>query len=535
MLAKRENLLVIALFIAISIIFQLPLVFASCMCECSTSLLGGDCFVSAGIAVGSHINSVMINPDYRGVNAHNPVSSCSSGSKYCQNYAAPSTYNVQNGAPCELLLDCWDGSSCHCVGVGAGYNGVNSVWDASQTKCIACDSSKREATLCADSVGIYAAISSCSNHLGSCTGSGDYRFESACGADSACDEKSQGDSCTSSGQSGTCSSTGTCVVTPTTTTTTTSSTTTTTTTSTTTTTIVGSTTTTIVGSTTTTIVGSTTTTSLAGQFRVECGECFQSSECTCELKDNCNQGMWAAKNSEGTPLSGDILQELPPKTFNFTPSSTGSVEVKLVCYSPIKSNGELYINTTTLEVKKLFLDCPDECSIGEKCTCDVNGCRSGSFTAIQGDAVLTRRSITTESFEADFTPASTKVIDVDVSCEDPVKIDSTSITISGEPPPEEFFQGSNFVCQSTASGYKCTLDYTNDFHTQVVIVFTAAKPEVVATKEVTVSTGSGQASATFSCSSASGTIFISWKAYKVSDRRTAVGWSISTERQSVIC
>jgi hypothetical protein len=245
--------------------------------------------------------------------------------------------------------------------------------------------------------------------------------------------------------------------------------------------------------------------------------------------------MWAAKNSEGTPLSGDILQELPPKTFNFTPSSTGSVEVKLVCYSPIKSNGELYINTTTLEVKKLFLDCPDECSIGEKCTCDVNGCRSGSFTAIQGDTVLARKSITTESFEADFTPASTKVIDVDVSCEDPVKIDSTSITISGEPPPEEFFQGSNFVCQSTASGYKCTLDYTNDFHTQVVIVFTAAKPEVVATKEVTVSTGSGQASATFSCSSASGTIFISWKAYKVSDRRTAVGWSISTERQSVIC
>jgi len=304
----------------------------------------------------------------------------------------------------------------------------------------------------------------------------------------------------------------------------------------------GSTTTTIAGTTTTTIAGttttttqSTTTTTISLALPISCAECYQETECKCEFEGTCDQGTWGAKNKDGTPLDEPVLQEVPPEEFKFTPNDTGKVDVKIVCTQPPKPTGEPRINTTTVEVKLKFLDCPDECAVDDTCTCDVNGCNNGKFTATQGDTVLLRKSITTESFEADFTPLSTKEISADVTCVDPVKTDSKKIFVSGELPPTEDFQGSNFICSSTSSGFKCSLDYTNNLHEKVVIVFTFAKPEVITTKEVTVSSGSGQASATFSCSSASGTIYVSWRAYKLTDRKNAISWSTSTERQTISC
>jgi hypothetical protein len=288
--------------------------------------------------------------------------------------------------------------------------------------------------------------------------------------------------------------------------------------------------------TTTTTTTEATTTSTTGplNLNIVCDDCYVETKCTCELQGTCDQGTWAAKNKEGTPLDASIIQELPPEDFAFTPNETGKVDVKVVCTQPPKPTGDPRINTTTVEVKLKFLDCPSECDVDQDCTCNVNECKTGKFTATQGDSVLVRETIDTESFESTFVPLNTKEISAEVACVDPIKTDSKKIMISGAPPPSEDFTASNFVCESTSSGYKCSIDYTNNLPS-TVIVFTFAKPEVVDTKEVTVSRGSGTAKVTFSCSTASGTIHISWKAYKPTDRKNAIAWSISTERQIITC
>ena len=117
--------------------------------------------------------------------------------------------------------DSVNGENCEVTTVGKdncdGSNTYVGKWDHSEGKCVQCNpSNHKEIGNCGDASGTYH------NGGGSCTGIFDNEFESACGADSACDEvhnvndpcvagltcESRGDTC---GGSDTCDVNGKCV------------------------------------------------------------------------------------------------------------------------------------------------------------------------------------------------------------------------------------------------------------------------------------------------------------------------------------
>ena len=124
--------------------------------------------------------------------------------QYCLEDKCPAAAGAPDGAVCRVTLD--DNSSL-AAGVYPPFDpgeSVTGVWDSSDSKCVQCNDANGviETTNCGDTTGTH--------FVGVCTGTADNRFESACGADASCDEKSVGDACNPPA-GGSCDANGKCV------------------------------------------------------------------------------------------------------------------------------------------------------------------------------------------------------------------------------------------------------------------------------------------------------------------------------------
>ena len=161
-----------------------------------------------------------------------------------------------------------------------------------------------------------------------------------------------------------------------------------------------------------------------------CETCYQNTICKCKLNITCTDGIWSAENKEDEPLNKTVTLEIPPKDFEFETEAAGKVEVKAICFAPNAS-----VSTKVIDVNKGFLICPDDCPVKKYCSCTVNGCYDGNFTAVQGDKILTQKEVTSGSFKPNFMPMNLNDIDVDVTCFDPARIESQTISVYDTSPP----------------------------------------------------------------------------------------------------
>ena len=117
--------------------------------------------------------------------------SCSDANMQCKESNC-NGLSGNNGVECLVTM----GTSSivpmfHCTGMAESSG---AIWDASDAKCVICNNiTHEEQNSCGDSAGIYL-----NKVTQICEGLSDGQFESACGADSACDEvMGAGSSCTS--------------------------------------------------------------------------------------------------------------------------------------------------------------------------------------------------------------------------------------------------------------------------------------------------------------------------------------------------
>lgn len=152
-------------------------------------------------------------------------------------------------------------------------------------------------------------------------------------------------------------------------------------------------------------------------LNINCNECIVNSLCSCSIQADCTDGKWLISNSEGNPLTSSPIREfIPPLSINFTPNSTGKVNVTGKCYSPIPSENFFIVNIT-----EKFFNCPSSCYKSNDCVCTVKGCNSGLFTASQGNATLASILITSNVASYKFTPTSIDVVNASAICIDPSK------------------------------------------------------------------------------------------------------------------
>jgi hypothetical protein len=295
--------------------------------------------------------------------------------------------------------------------------------------------------------------------------------------------------------------------------------------------------------TTTTTQPSTTTTTTPQLLTLECKGCYVGSKCACELTTTCEEGKWMIENKEGKPLPSYILENIPPIKIEYTPNATGKVKVTTTCYLPAPRRD----NITVVEVKEEFLKCPSECRALTECSCKVVDCENGKFQAFLGNTILKNENITTTSYTAKFIPEKTGVAEVYVYCYKPsrdaaakiaITTGTTTTTITGA------FTGSDFRCISTtisgAAGYKCYLDYSNNYGT-AYLVFFLSKPsgEIVQYNDppITVLSGTGTKDISFTCSNRAGRYLVSWTAFTSSDMINPIpgAWPKPGERKEITC
>jgi hypothetical protein len=248
--------------------------------------------------------------------------------------------------------------------------------------------------------------------------------------------------------------------------------------------------------------------------------------------------MWLIKNKEGTPLQVPITQNIPPIKVEFTPNATGKIEATAMCLKPAPPVS----NSAIIEVTQQFLKCPSQCDVYKECGCTVFGCEDGDFEAILGSTILKKIKIDTKTFSATFTPEKLGVIEVTADCDNPSKKAQTTIFVSGATSTtisEGKFIGSNFRCTSTSSGYRCSLDYDNNYGTAyLVFIFSKSTGEVIDDSgTITVGLGSGIKDAVFSCSGRSGRFYVSWTAYSDPDLSNPIpgAWPNPDEREEISC
>jgi hypothetical protein len=117
---------------------------------------------------------------------------------------------------------------------------------------------------------------------------------------------------------------------------------------------------------------------------------------------------------------------------------------------------------------------------------------------------------------------------------------STSTSSTTTTTPQASFSGTNFTCSLASGVWSCRFDYSNSLGEKAVIVFLYADSNgnIVSSPAPVVEQGSGSTGSMFYCSSfPSGSYFVTWKAYKLSDSSLSdpVKWSKANERQTITC
>lgn len=168
------------------------------------------CFLKSGncvsnyepcILCGSYTNTCTVNASNNNIDedTFSQLSSCATGGNKCQTGACPSSNaSLTNGDPCQVRKY---------IG-GAGVMVDNGLWDLSDTKCVDCTLNNVELVTCGDASGIYLTEMPLGSGNWQCSFAGDGKFESACGADAACDGQVKDYACASGKK---CDTNGKCV------------------------------------------------------------------------------------------------------------------------------------------------------------------------------------------------------------------------------------------------------------------------------------------------------------------------------------
>jgi hypothetical protein len=240
-------------------------------------------------------------------------------------------------------------------------------------------------------------------------------------------------------------------------------------------------------------------------------------------------------------LQYSIIQSIPPIKVSFNPNTTGAIQATATCFKPVYNPSR---SIATALVKSPFLICTNPCSVNQKCDCVVNGCKDGKFMAILGNTVLKNEAISTETYAASMYPQTTGSIDVEVTCKNPDHADQASILVSGTGPPTTIGPQGKFTgilsCTSTSSGYRCSLDYSNGYGPAYLVFFMSKSTsgEIIDYSDsVQVPTGSGTKDTTFTCSSRSGSYYVSWTAFTDSSLTNPIpgAWPKPDERRQITC
>jgi len=300
----------------------------------------------------------------------------------------------------------------------------------------------------------------------------------------------------------------------------------------------------------TTTTTTTTTTPTLLPLVINCKQCYAKSECSCSIAtSDCIEGLWTVSSKEGTPppLTSTISSNIPPHTVNFTPNTTGKVNVTARCFdAPPKFRS----NSTIIDVLNPFLVCQEQGFVNQEVQCTVSNCNSGLYSVTLDTDSLTSGEITSSPFTIKFTSGKIGDAKVSASCSIPsipietrtVKILTSLITATTTPLPGTF-TGTGFKCAKIDSNtWECSFLYDNKVGQDVVVQFLFAKTngEVLATppapRHNIASSGNGVAKVIFDCTSVdSGRYTVSWKAYRDELKRNPIAWSTSSELQQIDC
>ena len=234
-----------------------------------------------------------------------------------------------------------------------------------------------------------------------------------------------------------------------------------------------------------------------------------------------------------------ITQNKPPEISITSPLNESVLNVPFdVTFTAVDETGinkgsALYeildLAGNVIEKKTVSSACPQASGV---LTCELPGCSCSC--AIKG-------------ISASLLPGNTYILHVNISDV------SVPLTIYGPQQPNmvEPMQGSSgivftvagasfkvtaFDCSQLAEGqYKCAVQYTNPLTEQVLFSFVFSKAGKAVVKTVTVSPGSGTAQVTLSCSESPGMNLVSWRAFRASNHKVPIAWSILTTLKSISC
>jgi hypothetical protein len=288
-------------------------------------------------------------------------------------------------------------------------------------------------------------------------------------------------------------------------------------------------------------------------LRINCTTCNAGTRCNCTFSEICNSGSWMLTNQEGTPLNlngtpKSVSGPIPPSRIEFIPNGTGKILVEAVCSNPSKHND------TTLEVREKVLDCPSTCEVKKDCRCVVYLCNSGKLFVQNHEGTPLTSEIIGESFagtyERTFQPSNIGKIAVRAICYNPEDKTTPSPFIITVVPqvtttttPVSQFTVPNFQCLQSGQIWNCNLNYNNGLipAENVVLILTFADKttgRVKATQSFP-NLGSGSGSIptySFNCANhGTGTYYVSWRAYKQSDMTNPINWSITAEKNIIVC
>ena len=297
-------------------------------------------------------------------------------------------------------------------------------------------------------------------------------------------------------------------------------------------------------STTSTTTTSTTTIPQGQSLVIECDECHAGSHCECRV--NCAEGLWVLKNEENKPLDRPIVMKITSSSpISFEAKMEGKISVFAFCFT---SPYGAMRNHTTLEVKKKPLVCDEECEVRKECKCEVNYCNDGRFIVIQQGRILKDKEIRRSGEEFEFIPERKGIAEVRVYCFNPTMKLNTTIPIVGEEGEEEEgeettttiekeFSVSNFECKKVEKQYVCSVKYHNkisDERVLLVLIFSNPEKGKLYKRSRYVTEGVGEKTIYFTCRTR-GTFYVSWKAYRETDKEVPIAWSTSDELLRVRC
>jgi len=259
------------------------------------------------------------------------------------------------------------------------------------------------------------------------------------------------------------------------------------------------------------------------------------------------EGVWSVSNKEGTPLTSTVSQNIPPHSVNFTPNTTGKLNVTARCFdAPPKFRS----NSTLIDVLNPFLICPEQGFVNQEVQCTVNNCNSGLYSVSLDSNSLASGTIANSLYTIKFTSGKIGDAKVSASCSSPsipletrtVKILTSLVTTTSTAVPGTFI-GNGFKCvKIDATTWECSFLYNNKVGQDVVVQFLFAKAsgEVLQTppapRHNIVGSGSAVTKVLFDCSSVdSGRYTVSWKAYRDEIKRNPIAWSVSPDLQQIDC